>query len=102
VKYVANVSFLARMTVKEGREEEFIRLAREMERQVQANEPDTLYYRFFRLRGPREFAVMESFADEAAEELHMNSSYLQEMAPSLIDCMEGDPPYVREFLDPID
>ena len=40
---------------------------------MHANEPDTLYYRFFRLRGPREFAVMESFADEAAEELHMNT-----------------------------
>ncbi len=100
---MANVSFLARMTVKDGREEEFIRLARELERQVHANEPDTIYYRFFRLRGPREFAVMESFADEAAEELHMNTSYLQEIAPNLLDCMEGgDPPYTREYLDPME
>lgn len=100
---MANVSFLARMTVKEGREEEFIRLARKLEKQVHANEPDTLYYRFFRLRGPREFAVMESFADEAAEELHMNTKWLQEIAPNLLDCMEGgDPPYVREFLDPME
>ncbi len=100
---MANVSFLARMTVKEGREEEFIRLARELERQVHANEPDTLYYRFFRLRGPREFAVMETFKDEAAEELHMNTSYLQEIAPNLLDCMEGgDPPYTREYLDPME
>ena len=99
---VAAISFLARMTVKPGREEEFLRLARTLEEKVDANEPDTLYYRFFRLREDRQYAVMESFADEAAEELHMNSDYLAETAPSLLDCLEGDPPYVREYLDPIE
>ena len=99
---MAAVSFVARMTVKEGREAEFIRLARELEEKVNANEPNTLYYRFFRLREPRRFAVMESFADEAAEELHMNSQFLAEYGPPLLDCMEGDPPYVREYLDPLE
>ena len=99
---MAAVSFLARMIVKEGREEEFIRLSRDLEEKVHANEPDTLYYRFFRLREPRQYAVMESFTDEAAEELHMNSTYLNEIAPSLLDCMEGDPPYTREYLDPVE
>ena len=96
------ISFLARMTVKSGREEEFLRLARNLEEKVRANEPDTLYYRFFRLREAGQFAVMESFANEAAEEKHMNSDYLAETAPPLLDCLEGDPPYVREYLDPID
>lgn len=99
---MAAVSFLARMIVKEGREEEFVRLSRELEEKVHANEPDTLYYRFFRLREPRQYAVMESFADEAAEELHMNSTYLNEIGPPLLDCLEGDPPYTREYLDPLD
>jgi autoinducer 2-degrading protein len=99
---VAAISFLARMTVKPGREKEFLKLARNLEENVHAKEPDTLYYRFFRLREPRQFAVMESFADAAAEEKHMNSDYLAETAPLLLDCLEGDPPYVREYLDPID
>lgn len=96
------ISFLARMTVKAGHEEEFLRLAQHLEEKVHANEPDTLYYRFFRLREPRQFAVMESFANEAAEEKHMNSDYLAETAPPLLGCLEGDPPYIREYLDPID
>jgi autoinducer 2-degrading protein len=101
-RLVAAISFLARMTVKPGREKEFLRLVRTLEEKVNANEPDTLYYRFFRLREARQYAVMESFADEAAEERHMNSDYLAETAPPLLDCLEGDPPYVREYLDSID
>lgn len=99
---MAAISFLARMTVKPGREEEFLRLVRTLEEKVNANEPDTLYYRFFRLREPRQFAVMESFASEEAEDLHMNSAYLAETAPPLLECLEGNPPYVREYLDPLD
>jgi quinol monooxygenase YgiN len=45
---------------------------------------------------------LESFADEAAEEVHMNTEYLAKIAPPLLDCLDGDPPYVREYLDPID
>ncbi len=32
----------------------------------------------------------------------MNSEYLAEIAPPLLDCLDGDPAYVREYLDPID
>lgn len=99
---MAAISFLARMTVKPGREEEFLQLARNLEEKVHTHEPDTLYYRFFRLREPRQYAVMESFADAAAEEKHMNSDYLAKTAPPLLGCLEGEPPYVREYLDPID
>jgi len=99
---VAVISFLARMTVKPDHEEEFLRLIRTLTEKVNANEPDTLYYRFFRLREDRQYVVMESFADEAAEDLHMNSDYLAETVPPLLECVEGDPPFVREYLDPID
>ena len=99
---MANISFIARMTVKEGREEEFVGHCKALAQKVTQNEPDILYYRFFKLREPRTYAVVESFVDEAAEEKHMNTEYLQEIAPPLLDCLEGDPGYVREYLDPID
>ena len=95
------ISFIARMTVKPGREVEFIGLCARLQAQVRTNEPGTVYYEFFRLREPRRFAVFESFADEAAEERHMHSAWLAEIAPPLLDCLEGDPPYVREYLDPL-
>jgi quinol monooxygenase YgiN len=99
---LANISFIARMTVKEGREQEFIEHCQALAEEVAENEPDILYYRFFKLREPRRYAVVESFADEATEEKHMNSEHLTKIAPPLLDCLDGDPPYVREYLDPID
>jgi autoinducer 2-degrading protein len=95
------ITFIARMTVKPGREEEFISLCRRLRAEVRSREPGTLQYEFFRLREPRRYAVLESFADEAAEHRHMNSAWLAQIAPPLLDCLEGDPPYVREYLDPL-
>jgi len=99
---LANITYIARMTVKEGREQEFIGYCKALAEKVAENEPDILYYRFFKLREPRTYAVVESFADEAAEDKHMNTEYLAKIAPPLLECLDGDPPYVREYLDPID
>jgi len=77
---MARITFIARMTVKAGREAEFVGLCRRLQTQVRAQEPGTVHYEFFRLREPRGFAVFESFADEAAEERHMHSPWLAEIA----------------------
>ena len=95
------MTFLARMKVKEGREEDFVRLANALTEKVRASEPDTTAYEFFRLRDePRAFAVYEQFVSEAAEEAHRNTPHFNEIAPELIDCIDGT--YVREFLDPLE
>ena len=95
------MTFLARMKVKEGKEEDFVRLAKALTEKVRASEPETLAYEFFKLRDePRSYAVYEQFASEAAEEAHRNTSHFQEIAPDLIDCIDGT--YVREFLDPLE
>ena len=95
------MTFLARMKVKEGREEEFVRLAKALTEKVLATEPETLAYEFFKRRDePRAYAVYEQFSSEAAEEAHRNTPHFQEIAPDLIDCIDGT--YVREFLDPLE
>ncbi len=95
------MTFLAKMTVKEGKEDDFIRLAKELTEKVRANEPGTLAYQFFKLRDEeRGYAVYEQFTDEAAEEAHQNTDYFQELAPPLIECLDGT--YVRTYLDDLD
>jgi autoinducer 2-degrading protein len=94
------VTFVSRMTVKPGREEEFVRRCRALTGIVRATEPGTVWYEFFRLREPRRYAVVESFESEAAEAAHMNSPALAEHGPGIIDCLDG--PYVREYLDPFE
>lgn len=95
------MTFLARMKVKEGKVEEFERLARKMTRRTLADEPGVKAYEFFRLHDEeRGYAVFESFASEEAEEAHRNSAHFNELAPALIECIDGT--YVREFLDHLD
>jgi quinol monooxygenase YgiN len=93
------ITFIARMTVKEGREPEFIALCREFERYVREREPEVLLYEFFRLREPRRYAVLESFPDEATEHRHMSSAKLAELAPKISACLDGT--WVREYFDPL-
>lgn len=94
------MTFLARMKVKEGKEEEFVRLARKLTTEVLEKEPETISYEFFKLRDePRGYAVYEQFVNEAAEEAHRNTPHFHALAPGLIECLDG--PYVREYLDPL-
>ena len=95
------MTFLARMKIKAGKEEEFARIARIMTEKVHELEPETLNYEFFKLRDePRAYAVYEQFSSEAAEEAHRETPHFVELAPGLIECIDGT--YVREFLDPLD
>lgn len=95
------MTFLARMKIKQDKEEEFIRIAKALTEKVKALEPGTVNYEFFKLRDePLGYAVYEQFVSETAEEAHRNTPHFNELAPGMIDCIDGT--YVREFLDPLD
>lgn len=96
---MARITFISRMTVKDGRESEFVELCRALTEQVRAREPDLIYYEFFRLREPRRYAVLESFPNEAVEHAHMHSPWLGEIGPRLVECLDGT--WQREYLDPL-
>lgn len=94
-----SITFIARMTVKPGREAEFAQCCRELVEHVKAHETGIVFYEFYKLREPQRFAVIESFADEAAEHRHMNSPKLAEVAPRISACLDGT--WVREYFDPL-
>jgi (4S)-4-hydroxy-5-phosphonooxypentane-2,3-dione isomerase len=96
---MAKITFIARMTVKAGREQEFLGYCRKLEQHVRANEKGVLAYEFFRLREPNRYAVIESFQDEATEHHHMSSAVLAELAPKISGCLDGT--WEREYFDPL-
>jgi autoinducer 2-degrading protein len=96
---MSQITFIARMTVKEGREAEFVALCRELTEYVHTHEQGIAIYSFHRLREPQRFAVLESFESEAAEHAHMSSAKLAEMAPRIAACLIGT--WEREYLDPL-
>ena len=97
---MAVMSFLSRMKVHADKEQTFIDCCNRMTAAVEANEPECLYFRFYKLREPLAYAVFESFASEEAEAAHQASAHFAEIAPGMIECLDGE--YVREYLDPID
>ncbi len=97
---MSRITFISRMTIKEGKEPEFIRTCRELEAEVAKNESasETLVFGFFKIRdGVRRYAVLESFASEAAEHKHMNSPWLASRIQTFVDSVEGT--WEREYLD---
>ena len=94
---MSRITFISRMTVKPGREQDFVDACTELTASVKANEPDVIYYEFFKLREPRRYAVLESFPSEEAEHAHMGSPWLAAVAPRIVDCIDGT--WEREYLD---
>jgi autoinducer 2-degrading protein len=94
------ITFISRMTVKPGREAEFVRICQALTEKVKANEPDLVYYEFFKLREPRRYAVLESFPNEEVEHRHMSTPWLAAAGPGIVDCLDGT--WVREYLDPFE
>ncbi len=94
---MSKITFIARMTVKPDKRAEFIGLCRQLEDYVKANEPDTLWYEFFKLREQNRYAILEGFRDEAAEHRHMNSKLLAETGPKISACLNGT--WEREYFD---
>jgi len=97
---MAKITFIARMTCRPERREEFVQYCREMVEHVKAHEPDVLAYEFFKLREPNRYAILESFPDEATEHAHMTSAKLAEVAPKLSACLIGS--WEREYLDELE
>lgn len=93
------VSFLSRMKVHADKEAQFVECCQQLTEKVLANEPEALYFRFYKLRDPLEYAVFESFISDEAEHAHQQTDYFLAIAPTLIECLDG--PYVREYLDPL-
>jgi quinol monooxygenase YgiN len=73
---MARVASIFKLHVKEGREREFVERVNAYAEIVRRTEPGALYYEYYRLRKPRWYAVVECFADQAAEDAHMASAAL--------------------------
>ena len=87
------------MKVFPEKEAQFIDTCERMEKAVAKYEPDTLLYKFYKLREPYAYAVIESFKTEGGDQAHQESVHFLEIVPDMIECLDGG--YEREFLDPL-
>lgn len=87
---------VAEITVKEGSQAEFEKLAMEMETAVNANESGIMYYRLFKVQGEsNKYVFMEQYKDQAAVEAHRNAEHFKRIGRAMGAFMDGPPKITR-------
>ena len=86
-----STTFIATLTVKAGKEQEFERLQTELSELTHASEPGTLVYDVLKSRSkPRTYVVYGRFKDDAAFNAHQTSSFHDRLVPPIMACVEGE------------
>ncbi len=87
---------VAEITVKEGSQAEFEKLALEMEEAVNANEPGIVFYRLFKVRDETtKYIFMEQYKDAAAVEAHRAAEHFKRIGKLMGAHMDGPPKIIR-------
>ena len=97
--------YITRFKIQPGKEEQGHQFIRDTAALVQAQEPGTLVYAFFRGPGEREIVVFEVFTDAAARATHKESPIMKaamdkvpqyfDMATFAYDALEGLAGFLR-------
>ena len=83
--------FIARLTVKPGREAEFERLQQELSQLTHQNEPNTYVYDVIRHRTePGVYVVYARFKDEASFQHHQATPFHDRLVPPIVDTLAGE------------
>jgi quinol monooxygenase YgiN len=81
---------LKTIVAKQGHEQEFESLFRELRAAIQEAEPDCLYYSLLNSRtNPRAYIVEEQYRDQAAFDLHQGSAYGKTYFPKIRAILES-------------
>ncbi len=86
------IAVIMHVRTKANKTEEFIRLTTQLQRDVRANEPETLLFQV--LQSPDDpdlFAFMEIFASEEARKSHARQPYHVAMSDAGYACLEEGP-----------
>ncbi len=83
------VTIIARMKIREGKEEEALAKVTAMAEAVQANEPGALAYIVHRNQEDlSEIVFFELYADDAAFESHMQTAHMGAMRESFVEIFD--------------
>ncbi|MBO9379842.1 antibiotic biosynthesis monooxygenase [Sphingomonas histidinilytica] len=94
------VYLVGELSVRAGAEADFEAVVAELMREVRANEPEALLYQFAKARGrDGVYCVVESYASEAALEMHMAAPHLRAAMEKIAPLLTARPQI--EKCDPV-
>jgi quinol monooxygenase YgiN len=86
----------ALLTIKDGSQADFEKVAAELVAAVNANEPGCELYRLFKVRdSATQYAFMERYRDQAAVEAHRASEHFKRLGRAMGPFLDGAPVVTR-------
>lgn len=90
--------FIAKLKIKPGREQEFLKLQQELSDLTHGHEPGTVIYDVLKHETEsRSYVYYARFRDKQAFELHQTSAFHDRLIPPIMDCVDG--PMDLQFYD---
>lgn len=89
------ISLIAKLTVQDGKNEEFENIFKELEQAVRTNEPGNLFYSCNRADNANEYIVLEQYVDQEAVDAHGKSDHFKEIGGKLGGVLAGRPDIQR-------
>lgn len=90
------IGAVAELTVKEGSQAEFEKVALELEKAVNAQEPGVLYYKLFKVRDTtNKYIFMEEYLDAGAVEAHRGYEHFKRLGRAMGPFLDGVPVVTR-------
>ena len=90
------IGAVAELTVKEGSQVEFEKVALELEAAVNANEDGVLFYKLFKVRdSSTKYIFMEQYKDAAAVDAHRGYEHFKRLGRALGPFLDGAPAVTR-------
>ena len=78
------IKVTARQTVKEGKLEEYLSMARKLVEETNKNDAGCIRYELFQdMSDPQTVTMFEEWEDQASIDKHMSAPHFQEIAPKL-------------------
>jgi quinol monooxygenase YgiN len=91
------IAIIMHVRTKPDKTERFVELITQLQKDVRANEPDTILFQIMRSKDDEHmFCFTEFFTDKAAWEAHANMPYHVAMSDEGWSCLDGEPD-IRTF-----
>lgn len=86
------IGVVAKLTIQDGKQAEFEAVAKDLAAKVKANEPGTLTYQLYKVRGSEtDYIFMEQYASEDALKVHGQSDYFRAAGAKFGTVLAGRP-----------
>ena len=85
------IGVVATIKVKDGKGDDFVKVASRLIEAVTANEKGCLLYKLYKSDEPNTYVFLERYADQAALDAHRGTEYSKTIGREMVPFMDGRP-----------